>query len=164
MSKETNKTPLTKEEKIKEFWRVVKYTLFAISAGVVQIGSFTLFEEVFHWDHWLSYFIALVLSVIWNFTFNRKFTFKSANNIPIAMLKVLAYYVVFTPISVYIEYLLTKIWTFPGSPYVATAINMVINFVTEFLYQRFFVFGKSIDTNDIATKQKQKEENKAPEK
>ena len=157
---EKEKTPLSEEEKKKEFWRAVKFVLFSISAGVIQLASFTLFEEVFHWDHWLSYFIALVLSVIWNFTFNRKFTFKSANNVPIAMLKVFAYYVAFTPISVYIEYLLTKVWTFPGSPYVATGINMLINFVTEFLYQRFFVFRESIDTNDIAQKEKLKEEMK----
>ena len=130
----------------KEVFRAAKFTLFSISAGVVQIISFTLLEEVAHLDHWLSYGIALVLSVIWNFTFNRKYTFKSASNVPIAMLKVVAYYIVFTPLSLQLEWVLTNKWTFPGSPYVATGINMAINFVTEFLYQRYFVFGKSLDT------------------
>lgn len=133
-------------EKKKAMFRQAKFALFSVSAGIVQLASFALFEEVFHLEHWLSYFIALVLSVVWNFTFNRKFTFKSATNVPIAMLKVAAYYVVFTPLSLQLEWMLTNVWTFPGSPYVATGINMLINFVTEFLYQRFFVFGKSIDT------------------
>ena len=134
------------KDKRKEVFRAAKFTLFSISAGVVQIISFTLLEEVAHLDHWISYGIALVLSVIWNFTFNRKYTFKSASNIPIAMLKVVAYYIVFTPLSLQLEWVLTNKWTFPGSAYVATGINMAINFVTEFLYQRYFVFGKSIDT------------------
>ena len=133
-------------EKKKAMFRQAKFALFSVSAGIVQLASFALFEEVFHLEHWLSYFIALVLSVVWNFTFNRKFTFQSANNVPIAMLKVAAYYVVFTPLSLQLEWMLTNVWTFPGSAYVATGINMLINFVTEFLYQRFFVFGKSIDT------------------
>lgn len=134
------------KEKKKEVFRAAKFTLFSISAGLIQILAFTLLEEVAHLEHWLSYFIALVLSVLWNFTFNRKFTFKSANNVPIAMLKVVAYYIVFTPLSLQLEWVLTNKWTFPGSPYVATGINMAINFVTEFLYQRYFVFGKSIDS------------------
>ena len=136
---------MTKEKK-KEAFRVAKFTLFSISAGVIQALSFTLLNELAHLEYWLSYFIALVLSVLWNFTLNRNFTFKSANNVPIAMLKVVAYYVVFTPLSLQLEWYLTQKWGFPGAEYVATGINMVINFVTEFLYQRFFVFGKSIDT------------------
>ncbi|MBR5747102.1 MAG: GtrA family protein [Clostridia bacterium] len=129
----------------KELFRAVKFTLFSISAGIVQIASFTLLNEILHWPYWISYGIALVLSVLWNFTFNRKFTFKSAANVPVAMLKVAAYYAVFTPLSLYLEYLLADKngW----NEYLVTAINMLLNFVTEFLYQRYFVFGKSIDTN-----------------
>ena len=122
----------------------IKFALFSVSAGIVQIASFTLLNEVFHWWYWLSYLIALVLSVLWNFTFNRKFTFKSAANIPVAMLKVAAYYAVFTPLTVLLEYYLAD--RLGWNEYLVTAINMVLNFVTEFLYQRFFVFGKSIDT------------------
>lgn len=127
-----------------EFWRAVKFTLFSISAGVIQIGSFTLLNEVWHLPYWVSYLTALVLSVLWNFTLNRKITFKSANNVPIAMLKVAAYYAVFTPLSTMLEHYLTT--SLGWNEYLVTGINMVINFVTEFLYQRFFVFGKSIDS------------------
>ena len=132
-----------------ELVRGVKFLLFSISAGVIELGTFTLLNEVFHCSYWVSYLVGLLLSVIWNFTLNRKFTFKSAANVPVAMLKVLAYYAVFTPLSTLLEKYLTGIgW----NEYLVTAINMVINFVTEFLYQRFFVFGKTLDTNMEAKK------------
>ena len=128
----------------KEALRAVKFTLFSISAGLIQIGTFTLLNELLHLPYWLSYLIALVLSVLWNFTLNRKFTFQSAANVPVAMLKVAAYYAVFTPLSTLLEHYLTM--ELGWNEYLVTAINMVLNFVTEFLYQRFFVFGRSIDT------------------
>ena len=129
---------------MKEFGRMVKFTLFSISAGLVEIASFTLFNEVMHLPYWLGYLLALVLSVLWNFTLNRRYTFKSANNVPIAMVKVAAYYAVFTPVSTGLEHFYTA--TLGWNEYVATALNMLLNFVTEFLYQRYFVFGKSVDT------------------
>lgn len=129
---------------MKDFLRIVKFLLFSISAGAIQMGVFALLNELAHLEYWLSYLVALVLSVLWNFTLNRKFTFKSASNVPIAMLKVALYYLVFTPLSTLLEHYLTDLgW----NEYLVTFINMVINFVTEFLYQRFFVFGKSLDTN-----------------
>lgn len=129
---------------MKEFWRAIKFTLFSLSAGIIQIGSFTLLNELAGLEHWISYLIALVLSVVWNFTFNRKFTFHSAANVPLAMLKVAAFYLVFTPLSTWLEAWLTGIgW----NEYLVTVINMLLNFVLEFLYQRFVVFGKSIDTD-----------------
>ena len=129
---------------MKEFKRVVKFTLFSISAGLIEMGVFALLNELLHLPYWVSYFIALVLSVLWNFTLNRKFTFQSAANVPVAMMKVAAYYVVFTPLSSWLEHYLTM--SLGWNEYLVTAINMVLNFVTEFLYQRFFVFGKTIDT------------------
>ncbi|MBQ4544635.1 MAG: GtrA family protein [Oscillospiraceae bacterium] len=128
----------------KEMLMFLKFVLFSISAGAIQIISFTLLNELAQWNYWACYLIALVLSVVWNFTLNRKFTFKSANNVPIAMLKTLAYYAVFTPLSTLSgEYLAeTLMW----NEYIVTILNMLANFITEFLYQRFFVFGKSIDT------------------
>ena len=128
----------------KEFIRSVKFLLFSMSAGAIQLGSFTLMNEVWHFPYWVSYLIALVLSVLWNFTLNRKFTFKSANNVPIAMLKVAGYYAVFTPLSTMLEHYLTM--SLGWNEYLVTFINMFINLVTEFLFQRFFVFGKSIDS------------------
>ncbi|MGN1320132.1 MAG: GtrA family protein [Acutalibacteraceae bacterium] len=132
-------------DKKKEFLRTVKFTLFSISAGIIQILSFTLLNELLHLKYWISYLIALVLSVLWNFTLNRKFTFQSANNIPIAMAKVAAYYAVFTPLSTWWTALLTG-ETVNLNEYLVLAMTMIINFTTEYLYQRFVVFGKSIDT------------------
>lgn len=129
----------------KEVLRSLKFVLFSISAGVIQVVSFTLLEEVIHLEHWLSYLISLVLSVLWNFTLNRKFTFCSANNVPVAMLLVALFYAVFTPVSTW----WTAVLTGPAvgwNEYLVLAITMVINFVTEYVYDRFVVFGKSIDT------------------
>lgn len=128
----------------KEWIRGAKFLMFSVSAGVIELGTFTLLNEMTQLPEWLSYLTGLLLSVLWNFTLNRKFTFKSAANIKIAMGKVLAYYAVFTPLSTYLEKYLTSLaW----NEYLVTAINMVLNFTTEFLYQRFFVFGKSLDTD-----------------
>ncbi len=135
----------------KEVIRTIKFGLFSISAGVIQIGTFTLLNELAHLEYWVSYLIGLILSVIWNFTLNRKFTFKSANNVPIAMLKVFGYYCVFTPLSTLLEKYLTG--TAMWNEYLVTLINMVINFVTEYLFDTFVVFRGSIDTNDIAAKE-----------
>lgn len=135
----------------KELIRTIKFTLFSLSAGAIQIISFTLMNELLDWPYWPCYLIALVLSVIWNFTLNRNFTFKSANNVPIAMLKVLGYYAVFTPLStVFGNYLAeTLLW----NEYLVTVLNMFLNFITEYLFDRFVVFGKSIDTNKNAKKE-----------
>ena len=129
----------------KELIRSLKFLLFSISAGLIQIVSFTICEELLHFTHWLSYLISLVLSVLWNFTLNRKYTFKSAANVPIAMIKVACFYLVFAPLSTW----WTAALTGPAigwNAYVVEIGTMIINFVTEFLYDRFFVFGKSIDT------------------
>ena len=128
----------------KEVLRAVKFALFSVSAGLIQIGSFTLFNEVFHWSYWVCYLLSLILSVLWNFTLNRRYTFRSAANVPVAMAKVAAYYAVFTPLSTLLGNCLVD--GLGWNEYLVTALNMVLNFATEFLYQRWFVFGKSIDT------------------
>lgn len=130
-----------------ELRRTIKFVLFSISAGVIQVGSFTLLNELLHLNYWASYLISLVLSVLWNFTLNRKFTFKSAANVPIAMLKVAGFYLVFTPLSTWWTAVLTEpSYGFMWNEYLVLVGTMLINFVTEYLFQRFFVFGKSIDT------------------
>lgn len=133
--------------KKKELLRVVKFTLFSASAGLIELGVFTLLNELLHLPYWVSYLVGLVCSVVWNFTLNRKFTFQSAANVPVAMLKVACYYAVFTPLSSYLEHYYTM--TLGWNEYVATILNMLLNFVTEFLYQRYFVFGKTLDTNPV---------------
>lgn len=129
----------------KEILRSIKFVLFSISAGLIQIISFTLMEELLHLQHWVSYLVALVLSVLWNFTLNRKFTFCSANNVPVAMLKVAGFYLVFTPLSTWWTAVLTGA-SVGWNEYLVLILTMLVNFVTEYLYDRFVVFGKSIDT------------------
>ncbi len=131
----------------KELLRSLKFTLFSISAGVIQALSDIVCNELLHMTAWVSYLIALVLSVLWNFTLNRKYTFKSAANVPVAMAKVAAFYLVFTPLSTWWTAALTE----PGygigwNEYAVLALTMVVNFVTEYLYDRYIVFGKSLDT------------------
>ena len=140
---------------MKEFLRFLKFALISASAGLIEIGVFTLLNEVFHLPYWVCYLVALVLSVLWNFTLNRKYTFQSASNVPAAMMKVAAFYVVFIPLSTWLEHYLTS--SLHWNEYLVTAINMILNFGTEFLYQRFVVFGKSIDTNERAKKNEKEE-------
>ena len=141
---EQEKQPKDRSELI----RTIKFVLFSISAGVIEIGVFTVLYELLHWEYWVAYLIALVLSVVWNFTLNREFTFRSANNVPIAMLKVAAYYAVFTPVTTILGNYLEGTCGWNGM--LVTVMNMLLNFVTEYLYDRFVVFGKSIDTNSRA--------------
>ena len=130
------------QENKKELWQVVKFTLFSISAGIIQVGAFALLE-IFIKDYWIPYLISLLLSILWNFTLNRRYTFRSAANVPVAMAKILGFYAVFTPATMFGgQALVDAGWN--GD--LVNALTMLLNLVTEFLYQRFFVFGKSIDT------------------
>ena len=131
----------------KELLRAVKFTLFSISAGVIEIVSFSLLTELTVLPYWPCYLIALVLSVLWNFTFNRRYTFRSAGNVPKAMALVAAYYCVFTPLSTLGGNVLANLgW----NEYLVTGLNMVVNFVTEFLYDKYVVFRGTVDTNNLA--------------
>ncbi len=142
-----------------EIWQAVKFTLFSASAGLIQIGTYTLFYEVFHWAPWLAYLVSLVLSVLWNFTFNRKYTFRSNADVKRCMLLVALFYLVFTPLSTWWTAALTGENPFTGAAasqqplvnnYVVQIGTMLINFVTEFLYQKFVVYRGTIDTNERA--------------
>ncbi len=156
----------------KEIWRAVKFTLFSISAGVIQAVSSLLLKLVildrvmdpnatmkFIIEQPTSTFIAdtvgLALSVIWNFTFNRKFTFKAANNVPIAMLLAFVFYIPFYPFQIWyvamVEQGLSAIgdWGY----IIGLGTCMIINFVLEFLWQQFVVFRGKVDTNSLARKE-----------
>ena len=120
----------------KQLWQAVKFTLFSASAGVIQIGSFALLE-LFIQDYWIPYLISLVLSILWNFTLNRRYTFKSAANVPVAMAKVFGFYLVFTPLSTY----LGNIAEGHGvNDFIILAVTMLCNFVLEFLFCKFVVY------------------------
>ena len=162
-----NQQPQEKKSFKKDILQFIKYACFAASAGVIQLSSFTLMNEflvnadfiqslmrndegfarIMQNEYGPIYLIALILSVVWNFTFNRKFTFKAANNIPIAMLKVFGYYLVFTPVSVILgNYFTAKYASFAAIEYIVLGITMIINMVTEFLFQKFIVFRNAENT------------------
>ena len=132
--------------KKKELIRTLKFVLFSISAGVIQIVSFTLLTEFTGLSYWPCYLISLVLSVLYNFTINRKFTFHSAANVPIAMLKVFLYYLVFTPLSTIGGNFLVE--SLGWNEYLVELLSMLLNFITEFLFTRFVVYGKQIDNDE----------------
>ena len=129
----------------KELLRTIKFTLFSISAGVIELGLFELLNNFTNWNYWANYLIALIASVIWNFTLNRKYTFRSANNVPIAMAKVAVFYLIFTPVSTYIGNYLAE--NLGWNDTLVTLLNMAANFVLEYLYDKYFVFRGTIDTN-----------------
>ena len=126
----------------KQFWQALKFTLFSVSAGIIQIGSFALLE-IFIKDYWIPYLISLVLSILWNFTLNRRYTFKSAANVPVAMAKIFGFYLVFTPLSTYLGDLAEK---FGVNDFIILIITMLANFVLEFLFCKFVVYRGQEDT------------------
>ena len=132
----------------KEVIRSLKFLLFSISAGVIELAAFSLLNELTGWSYWPCYLVALALSVLWNFTLNRRYTFQSANNVPRAMALVFAFYCVFTPLSTFLGSFLAD--TLGWNEYLVTILNMAANFILEYLYDRLVVFRGSIDTNSRA--------------
>ena len=124
-------------------WQTLKYTLFSVSAGIIQAGTFALLTYVVFRGRsdlfWLCNLIALVCSVIWNFTLNRKYTFQATNNIPVAMLKIAAFYLVFTPVSSWLGQLMVSAGWYA---LIVEGLVMISNFVLEFLYYKYIVFKK----------------------
>ena len=130
------------ENNKKQLWQAVKFTLFSISAGVIQIASFALLE-IFIKDYWIPYLISLVLSILWNFTLNRRYTFKSAANVPVAMAKVFGFYLVFTPLSTYLGNAAEGLG---ANDFIILIVTMLANFVLEFLFCKFVVYLGEEDT------------------
>ena len=128
----------------KELLRTIKFTLFSTSAGIIEIGLFTLLNNITNWKYWPCYLIALVASVIWNFTLNREYTFKSTANVPVAMIKVFIFYLIFTPVSTIVGNYLAE--NLHWNEYIVTGLNMVCNFILEYLYDKYIVFRGTIDT------------------
>ena len=127
----------------KSIWQAVKFTLFSASAAVIQAVSFALMDMLLLAPYWIAYLVALLLSILWNFTLNRQFTFKAAVNVPIAMLKVLGFYLVFTPLSTW----LGNSATLAGvNEYIVLAVTMLSNLVLEFLFCKLVVYKDKEDT------------------
>lgn len=142
------KQKLTKKETAIQ---ILKFVAFSMGAGIIQIVSYTLIYELTEWAHWKCYLPSLVLSVLYNFTVNRRYTFKSANNVPIAMLKVALFYCVFTPVTTYLGNMAEVAGI---NNYIIEAVTMLCNLVTEYLYCRFVVYRNSMNTNKLADKTK----------
>jgi putative flippase GtrA len=154
--------------------QAIKFALFSASAGIIQVASFTILNElvvpniniqnetvmkILSAEYGVCYLVALILSVLWNFTFNRKFTFKSATNIPVAMLKIFGFYCVFTPISTIIGEIVMRNTSWEFAEYIVLACTMATNMVTEFLFCRFVVYKDSMNTNDLAKKKEEESVN-----
>ena len=125
------------------FFQMLKFTLFSISAGIIQIGSFALFNELFDWMYWPAYLLSLILSIVWNFTFNRRYTFKSAANIPVAMTKLFLFYAVFTPVSTWCGHIAE---TAGINDYIVLVVTMLSNFVLEFLFCKMYIYKNQENT------------------
>ena len=158
---------MSEKKKTGNILQFIKFALFSASAGIIEVVSFTLMSEVLiklpfiqnametnptfakimNNEYGPMYLIALLLSVLWNFTFNRKFTFKSAANVPIAMLKVLAFYCVFTPVTVILgNYFTAKFADLSAINYIVLGVTMACNMISEFLYDKFVVFRSQENT------------------
>lgn len=127
----------------KSIWQLLKFTLFSVSAGLIQVASFTLLNELAHWTYWPAYLTALILSVVWNFTLNRRYTFQSAANVPVAMLKVFGFYLVFTPLSTWLGAVAEGAGI---NEYIVLAVTMLSNFILEFLFCKFVVYRNQENT------------------
>lgn len=127
------------------FFQAVKFTLFSVSAGIIQVGSFALLNELLKLSYWPAYLISLILSILWNFTLNRRYTFRSAANVPVAMAKVFGFYVVFTPLSTWLGQLADNAGV---NEYLVLVVTMIANFILEFLFCKFVVYYKQENTRE----------------
>jgi len=131
------------------------FVAFSIGAGIIELISFTALNEGTSLNYWASYTIALVLSVLYNFTVNRRYTFRSVNNIPKAMTLVFAFYCVFAPYSIWLTDRLTDGSLFGTgmfwNEYYVLLFIMVQNLIFEFIWWRLVVFKNSINTRPRKT-------------
>ena len=146
--------------KNKNVLQAIKFALFSTSAGIIQVASFTIMNElivpnlniqneallkILNAEYGVCYLVALTLSVLWNFTFNRRYTFRSDCNIPIAMAKVAGFYLVFTPVSVFLGEMASGKGV---NEYIILALTMASNFVLEYLFCKFVVYRNQENTID----------------
>lgn len=160
-----------KREKRKGVMQFIKYALCAASAGIIQIVLFSILQAVIPSNGKTIHFIvedmdlvtfiattvALCASILWNFTFNRKFTFKDAGNVPKAMILAFLFYVPFYPFQTWyvhtIKSLLVEAIGTDGAGIIAEGTVMIINFALEFMWQKFVVFRKPKDKQENKTEE-----------
>ena len=162
-----------KKQKRKTLVQAIKYACCTASAGVIEIVSYTVLYEVLPIDkavmidfithvelrNFVSTLIALTLSILWNFTINRKFTFKSAGNVGRAMFLAFLFYVPFFPFKLWFNgympsYLAAGAASAAGVTvveylekhviinYAVEVCTMLINGVLEFCWQKFVIYRK----------------------
>lgn len=149
-----NKEKLTPKQTVMQ---IVKFVFFSMGSGIIQTVIFTLLNEVVKLDYWSSYLPAIILSVLYGFTVNRRYTFKSANNVPVAMAKLAFYYVIFIPTATYLGDLAESAGV---NEYIVLVVTMLSNLTTAFLVNRFWIYRNSMNTNKLAEKEKEKAETK----
>lgn len=166
MEQENKKINSKKKE---NFIQVLKYTLCAGSAGVIEAASFALliwllgltvkdsqsFTNInflgseMNWIQIVAQMVSLALSVVWNFTLNRKFTFQSNANVPKVLALAFAFYIPFYPASTlfvgWFAAYLTGAGAIVVAGYLPKALAMIANFVLEFVWQKFFVFRDKLE-------------------
>lgn len=152
-----------KKEKKATLFQAIKYFCCAASAGAIQLISFTILQLVIK-DPTKMWFmtetdvgtfvpttIALALSIIWNFTLNRKFTFKDAGNVPKAMALAFLFYVPFYPFQTWyvatVKPALGAYMNIDLAGVIAEGTVMLINGILEFCWQKFVVFRKKKPAN-----------------
>ncbi len=138
--------------KNKNVLQAIKFALFSASAGIIEVGAFTLLNEIAKLSYWPSYLVALILSILWNFTLNRRYTFRSAANIPVAMAKIFGFYLIFTPLSTWLGNIAA---TKGVNEYIVLGLTMASNFVLEYLFCKFVVYRNQEDTLETKTKNKE---------
>lgn len=160
------------DQKNGSVWQAIKYFLCAASAGLIQFVTFTIMKTAFDktgvtesmgtmWffqdinkTTFIATTIALGLSVLWNFTLNRKFTFKAANNVPLAMGLAFLFYVPFYPFQTWyvgaVENAINNSVGYEASwgAIIAEGTVMLINGILEFCWQKFVVFRNSGKTEE----------------
>ena len=126
-----------------EVWRAIKYAMISASAGAIEFLVFTVLNEFTNWRYWPCYLIALIISIIWNFYINRRFTFRSDVDAAGALLKIAGYYAIFTPVSTWGGDYLAE--TLGWNEYLVTVLNLFFNLITEYTFQRLVVYGNKVD-------------------
>lgn len=172
---------IEKKKKLEGVFQFIKYALCAASAGIIQLVLFTILQAVIPATDKTIHFItedmelvafiattvALCASILWNFTFNRKFTFKDASNVPKAMILAFLFYVPFYPFQTWyvgtIKKVLMDHMNADLAGIIAEGSVMVINFVLEFIWQKFVVFRKPKAKEELAEAEQENAEGASEE-
>lgn len=122
------------------FTNFYSFLYFSLGAGVIKLVSFLLLSLIDS-GHGavlvLAEIVSVVLSGLFNFTWNRKFTFRSTNNIVPGMFLYGLYSLIATPaVASFIVDLTRRGW----ADWLAKAMKMALHFILDSLYCKFVIF------------------------